>query len=516
MANLLHKNNNDLPDAVNKEGVVSNDSSLSSNPLDHNIGSVQLKRMNSTGLPEQLKTGMESISGMRLDHVRVHYNSPKPAILQAHAYAQGHNIHVASGQEKHLPHELGHVVQQMQGRVKSTKSVGGLAINDSPQLEQDADTLGMRALNAKTNLSVNTHSPNSTSSPIQNGSGNNSTNSNSVGSNHPRSIRQFAFRINTHQPIQRAIIIKKNGGKGVYDRPTSAKVNFLIRFIDNKLGDQLKRGWKTYVRKCAKSKIQHVYPNLAVFIYRLKKSYKKQPNYKKKVRPNFPASSYDHGRVTRGIQTGKDESQFSPSANDAALPHRFPFAAIKESTSKFISGAESTADLIRWSDRLKVATDKRLAINCSRMQKQGKDQTYYKIRIEFEIGMFQSARKQLISAKQKGKVLTLMSAETQAFLKWTNALHGNIPDYGPHSKVNIPVSNRLHLHFESGLLTPGSHAAGSMTPTRSRGVAMTSEGTHLVTTDGHAFDLTKLHQDDANLLAGQNKSNTNISKGDLT
>jgi len=50
----------------------------------------------------------------------VHYNSDKPAQLQAHAYAQGTDIHLASGQEKHLPHEAWHVVQQKQGRVKPT------------------------------------------------------------------------------------------------------------------------------------------------------------------------------------------------------------------------------------------------------------------------------------------------------------------------------------------------------------------------------------------------------------
>ncbi len=63
------------------------------------------KKKNNTGLPDNLKSGMESISGHSLDDVKVHYNSSKPAQLNAHAYAQGTNIHVASGQEKHLPHE---------------------------------------------------------------------------------------------------------------------------------------------------------------------------------------------------------------------------------------------------------------------------------------------------------------------------------------------------------------------------------------------------------------------------
>lgn len=102
------------------------------------------RQPNKTGLPDNLKSGMENLSGMSLDHVRVHYNSAKPAAVQAHAYAQGSDIHLASGQEKHLPHELGHVVQQAQGRVSATTSVAGMAVNDSPALEHEADVLGVR------------------------------------------------------------------------------------------------------------------------------------------------------------------------------------------------------------------------------------------------------------------------------------------------------------------------------------------------------------------------------------
>jgi len=46
-----------------------------------------------------------------------------PAQLNALAYAQGSDIHVAPGQEKHLPHEAWHVVQQSKGRVKPTMQI---------------------------------------------------------------------------------------------------------------------------------------------------------------------------------------------------------------------------------------------------------------------------------------------------------------------------------------------------------------------------------------------------------
>jgi len=108
--------------------------------------SKQLLQRNNTGLPDDLKSGMENLSGINLDNVRVHYNSPKPSAVQAHAYAQGTDIHLASGQEKHLPHELGHVVQQAQGRVRANNYVGGMPVNDSEELEKDATNMGKLAL----------------------------------------------------------------------------------------------------------------------------------------------------------------------------------------------------------------------------------------------------------------------------------------------------------------------------------------------------------------------------------
>lgn len=101
------------------------------------------------GLPSGLRAGVESLSGMDVSDVRVHYNSSRPAALQAHAFAQGSDIHVAAGQERHLPHEAWHVVQQRQGRVRPTTSVAGTAVNDDPGLEAEADRMGARALSAQ-------------------------------------------------------------------------------------------------------------------------------------------------------------------------------------------------------------------------------------------------------------------------------------------------------------------------------------------------------------------------------
>ena len=108
------------------------------------------KRDNNTGLPDNLKSGIENLSGYSMDDVKVHRNSDKPAQLQAHAYAQGTDIHLGPGQEKHLPHEAWHVVQQKQGRVKPTMQMKGkVNVNDDASLEKEADVMGAKALSNK-------------------------------------------------------------------------------------------------------------------------------------------------------------------------------------------------------------------------------------------------------------------------------------------------------------------------------------------------------------------------------
>ncbi|MEM9639200.1 MAG: DUF4157 domain-containing protein [Pseudomonadota bacterium] len=106
------------------------------------------------GLPADLRTGMEQLSGTDMSAVKVHYNSSRPASVNAHAYAQGSDIHLAPGQERHLPHEAWHTVQQAQGRVRPTHEVQGVAINDDAALEQEADQMGARAVAQARSLSA--------------------------------------------------------------------------------------------------------------------------------------------------------------------------------------------------------------------------------------------------------------------------------------------------------------------------------------------------------------------------
>jgi hypothetical protein len=113
-------------------------------PPQESMNAIQ-KKANQTGLPDQLKTGIENLSGISLENTRVHYNSSKPVEFWALAYTQGTDIHIGPGQEKYLPHEAWHVVQQRQGRVKPESQIENVATNNDWSLEREADLAGSMA-----------------------------------------------------------------------------------------------------------------------------------------------------------------------------------------------------------------------------------------------------------------------------------------------------------------------------------------------------------------------------------
>ncbi len=110
------------------------------------------KKENKTGMPDVLKVGMEEKHGADFSDVRIHAASSKAPEVGALAYTQGSDIHFSSGQfspdtakgKSLLGHELTHVVQQREGRVTPTTEVAGMAVNDSPHLEKEADDFGKK------------------------------------------------------------------------------------------------------------------------------------------------------------------------------------------------------------------------------------------------------------------------------------------------------------------------------------------------------------------------------------
>lgn len=113
---------------------------------------VRQRRKNNTGMPDAVKTQMETALQADFSEVRVHPNSSQAPAVGALAYTQGHDVHFAPGQfqpestagQRLLGHELTHVVQQRQGRVRPTIEVGGMPVNDDVSLEKEADQLGSK------------------------------------------------------------------------------------------------------------------------------------------------------------------------------------------------------------------------------------------------------------------------------------------------------------------------------------------------------------------------------------
>lgn len=150
---------NDVIQRKTENGVVSqsrqpkpvsmpmNTGLVSKNTSSHHFGSIPLNapkgNMNMNRIPDRLKNNVEAASGMDMSDVKVQYNSPAPAILGALAYAQTNEIYLRSGQEKYLPHEVWHIVQQKQGRVMPTiGKANGISISDDTGLEKEADQMG--------------------------------------------------------------------------------------------------------------------------------------------------------------------------------------------------------------------------------------------------------------------------------------------------------------------------------------------------------------------------------------
>jgi hypothetical protein len=110
-------------------------------------------RQKSGGLPmpDEVRAKMETAFGADFSDVRVHIGQEATS-LGAIAYTWGTNIHFAPGQynphtlqgQKLLGHELWHVVQQKNGRVKNPFG-GGVAVVQDHALEAEADRMGIKA-----------------------------------------------------------------------------------------------------------------------------------------------------------------------------------------------------------------------------------------------------------------------------------------------------------------------------------------------------------------------------------
>ncbi len=102
-------------------------------------------------LPDAVRQKMEAFFKTDFSGVRV-YQGNQAQSIGAHAFTMGSDIYFAPGQyspdtprgQQLLGHELAHVIQQRQGRVRAPQANGPVVVNDHG-LEAEADRLGARA-----------------------------------------------------------------------------------------------------------------------------------------------------------------------------------------------------------------------------------------------------------------------------------------------------------------------------------------------------------------------------------
>jgi ribosomal protein S18 acetylase RimI-like enzyme len=114
-----------------------------------------LARSGGAALPQALLAKMEGAFGADFSQVRVHVG-PQAARIGAIAFTTGNDIYFAPGRyqpesvigQQLLGHELAHVIQQRQGRVRASSA--GVSIVQDRALEAEADRLGARAATHRT------------------------------------------------------------------------------------------------------------------------------------------------------------------------------------------------------------------------------------------------------------------------------------------------------------------------------------------------------------------------------
>lgn len=101
-------------------------------------------------MQQQVPPKMEAAFGADFSSVRIHVG-PQASRIGAAAFTTGNNVYFAPGRyqphthqgQRLLGHELAHVMQQRQGRVRASSP--GVAVIKDPALEAEADRLGARA-----------------------------------------------------------------------------------------------------------------------------------------------------------------------------------------------------------------------------------------------------------------------------------------------------------------------------------------------------------------------------------
>lgn len=308
-------------------------------------------------------------------------------------------------------------------------------------------------------------------------------------------------------PIQRVIEIGSGAAAVRHATKGGKSTTQLVKDLEaDPRSKGWKAGWKSYVKgKAGDSAAKHNYAHTTALADEIHAAYTKPPS-KKRKRPNFSSSVYTLAKAVHSTQTGQDESGISLADEDLAVPHRFPYSDLRDNLDLFTSGKETQQDLERWTGRFVTATKKRKVISESSAHASLLPKDYGK-KVDKQVDDFEDLRDTLVSNPSD-------AGHQEAFLSALNSLHGNVPDLGPHSTVNIPVSDRIHPNiYDNAPLSPGTEAALLQSPHRSKkGVALTTDRQRVVTPRGDTVPILKLPPHIQALLAKQKQSPTTITK----
>lgn len=395
-------------------------------------------------LPEGVRARMETFFGADFSDVRVHVG-PEAASIGALAFAMGSSLYFAPGQYSPdtsqglalLGHELTHVVQQRQGRVRNPFGQGVALVQD-PLLEAEADRMGHRAASYRPPVAPLQAKP-APAAPAPQGP--------PAHSHHTVQCMKLSIKKAKPGGAKKSKGHKSNAGKFKFKRPNfSTKVYSLARMAHVVLNDL-----DIDPESLSLSDMNAAVPHRMSW-----------ENMSSNVR------HYLEGDASEAVFLAWTDQFLVAGTNRiqkySTLKAKFQVAAMMAGSAP--KGKAKTAKMFA----------QRKICYLAEMMKEVKDQG----------DRILVLRKSLIDAADSWVSDQSVLDAATAFLQAMNNYHPNVPDLGPHCGVNIQVSKYTHLNFtKSGNLTPTSGAINDIPEGQLNQIATDKTGKYFPTTSGN-------------------------------
>jgi hypothetical protein len=245
------------------------------------------------------------------------------------------------------------------------------------------------------------------------------------------------------------------------------------------------------------------------------------PDFIRLGREEIPSVAYLFA-AQNSVRLGhfKQSEVGSPKVNDLAATHIGPDAGYrhfieKHATRAFWAGQSESFDVLDKlvehakgrNEEMRLPVPFRLMPNAKRKSKNNIDSNQAIDRSNAEI----DAAYGDLSMSDSWEGLTDAAQRLHNAISFSP---GNLPDYGPHTTVNVPVSDRIHPNFDdaSGRLTPKSRETLGFD--FESAVAVSAGGNNVLGRRGFK-PIKDLHADDLALIKGIGVSTTGLRTPDL-